>query len=488
MERAGQIRMVGGVVVFAVALLLLVASPALGSDWAEHPLGGEAASAPLYGISCPTTSLCVAVGSNNTIASSTEPLAPGGWQAVYAGEGVSAGNPNQRLIKGVSCPSAHLCVAVSITGKILTSTEPTGSASAWQVTDFDPGGPNTHFYGVSCPTTSFCVAVAGGGAIATSTNPTGGVGAWSVAHLAEPLELRGVSCNSPSFCVAVGDSGTEIRPSPNNLGEVVSSTVPSAGLWQQAELSGSHGSLYGVSCPTTGLCVSGDMFGNVVGTATPTGPASGWVSFATSVSVQITGASCSSPSHCLLVDNNGDVLTASEPLGGTHAWTAQNLIPFSTEPLVQNALFSAACASPEFCAVGGVGKVLTSVDPSTPAPQASPGGGGPKGKRPNKNKVRPKRPRVIMYSGVPNELPIPAGKAFLQFRFHVKRKFQVRGFVCSFGHQKLHRCRSPQRFRVGPGHYRFRVRAVGWTGLRGPAAEQRIRVCRRPGVVRLAGC
>jgi hypothetical protein len=159
--------------------------------------------------------------------------------------------------------------------------------------------------------------------------------------------------------------------------------------------------------------------------------------------------------------------------------------------LVQNALFSASCPAPEFCAVGGVGKVLTSVDPSTPpTPQAPQGGGGSKGKKPNKDKVRPKRPRVILYSGVPDEVAIPAGKAFLQFRFHVKRRFQVRGSVCSFGHQKLHRCRSPRHFRVGPGRYRFRVRAVGWTGLRGPAAEQHLRVCHRPGVVvgTLVGC
>jgi hypothetical protein len=223
------------VIVTLLLVLLAMAHPAsaLASDWTEHPLAGEAAQAQLFGLSCVETSLCVAVGGNNTIASSSDPTAAGGWQAVYADEGVSPGNPNQRLLKGVSCPTTQLCVAVSIQGKILTSTDPTGPASAWSVADLTPTGPNIHLYGVSCPTSGFCAAVAGGGKIATSTDPTGGAAAWTVTDLPEPLELRGVSCNSPSLCVAVGDDGTEIKPSPDNLGEVISSTAPAAGIWQQ---------------------------------------------------------------------------------------------------------------------------------------------------------------------------------------------------------------------------------------------------------------
>lgn len=468
-----------GAAAFCCALLLMVSSSALGSDWTGHPLSGEGAEAQLFGISCPTASLCVAGGGNNTIASSTDPLATGGWNTVYVAEGLTAGNPNQRQIKGISCPSAQLCVAVSFLGRVITSTDPGGPASAWSVADLDPTGPNTHFYGVSCPTTSFCVAVAGGGEIAVSTDPTGGAGAWTVTHLPEPLELRAVSCDSPSFCVAVGDNGTNIRPAATNLAEVISSTAPVAGLWQQAELPGSHGSLFGVSCPTTSLCISGDMFGNVVGSTAPGGPAAGWTSFNSGVTVQVTGVSCNSPSQCLMVDNNGDALTAAEPLGGTGAWTVQNLIPYSVEPLVRNALFSASCPSPEFCAVGATGEVLTSINPSAPPPpKPVTGSGNPKTA---KQKLRPKRPRVILLWGQSAEVPIPHGKALLQFRFHVKRKVQVRGYVCSLDHHKMHRCHSPQRFRVGPGHHKFRVRAVGWTGLRGPVAAGTVWVCRRPG-------
>ncbi len=476
---AGGIGAAASAVALALVLLLATAAAAPASDWAGHPLSGEGSESQLFGISCPNASLCVAVGGNNTIASSVNPLAPGDWKSVYVAEGVTPGNPNQRQLKGVSCPSAQLCVAVSFLGRILTSTEPTGGPSAWSVADFAPTGPNIHFYGVSCPSNGFCVAVAGGGTIATSTDPTGGAGAWTVTHLPAPLELRAVSCDSPSFCVAAGDSGTEIRPLPTNQAEVVSSTAPAAGLWQQTELPGSHGGLFGVSCPTTSFCLSGDMFGTVVGTTAPLGSAAGWTSFSSGVTVQITGASCGSPSWCLMTDNNGDVLTSAEPLAGTRAWTVQNLIPFSTEPLIRNALFSASCPSIGFCAVGGTGEVLTSVDPTAPPPPTVPKGGN--AKKTKKHKLRPRRPRVLLLPGQSTEQPVVHGRAFLQFRFHVKRKFQVRGYVCSFDGSKMRRCRSPQRFRVGPDHHRFRVRAVGWTGLRGPVAGEPVWVCRRAG-------
>lgn len=148
----------------------LSTSGAAAAEWTGHPLGGEAAAAPIYGISCPTESLCVGVGGNNTIVSSTDPTG-GPWNAVYADEGVFPGSPNQREIKGISCPSTTLCVAVSLLGKVLTASEPTGGASAWSSADLSPGGPNIHLYGVSCPSTTFCVAVGGEGTIATSTDP-----------------------------------------------------------------------------------------------------------------------------------------------------------------------------------------------------------------------------------------------------------------------------------------------------------------------------
>jgi hypothetical protein len=155
----------------------------------------------------------------------------------------------------------------------------------------------------------------------------------------------------------------------------------------------------------------------------------------------------------------------------------------STEAPVHNGLFGGSCPTSTFCAVGPPGKVLTSLDPTEPPPPPTPVA-EPKGKKPANHKPRPKRPRVLLLAGWLHELAIPGMRTLLQFRFHVARELQVRGSVCSCGHQKPHPCRSPQRFRARPAHYKFRVRAVGWTGLRGAGIGAPVRTIRSPGTAR----
>ncbi len=72
---------------------------------------------------------------------------------------------------GVSCPSSGLCVGVDNFGNVVTSSNPTGGAGAWAVTNVVGANFMT---GVSCPSSSLCVAVDGGGNVVTSSNPTGG--------------------------------------------------------------------------------------------------------------------------------------------------------------------------------------------------------------------------------------------------------------------------------------------------------------------------
>jgi Big-like domain-containing protein len=68
-------------------------------------------------------------------------------------------------LSGVSCPSG-LCVAVDRSGNVVTSSNPTGGAAAWTVTNVD--GTNI-LKGVSCPSSGLCVAVDEGGNVVTGT-------------------------------------------------------------------------------------------------------------------------------------------------------------------------------------------------------------------------------------------------------------------------------------------------------------------------------
>jgi hypothetical protein len=463
----------------AVALLALAvsgtsATAAFGSTWTGHPLGGEAAKVTMFGISCPTSSMCVAVGGNNTIASTSDP--GGAWNVVYAGEGALPTNgifPG-RQIRGVSCPSPQLCVAVSFKGLIYTATEPTGSAAAWSVADLDSSGPSTHLYGISCPSPSFCAAAAGSGKIVTSTNPTGGAAAWSTTQLEQPLELRGVSCVSQSLCVAVGDDAEEIRPGPTDNGEIVSSTNPLGGAWGRVSMPGAQGPLYGVSCPSSALCVSGNLLGNLVISTNPTGAASAWTTTDGGGAVQITAADCPSTSQCVAVDNNGDVLTSTDPTGGPGEWTFTNVVPFSIPATEANGMFGVSCPSASLCAVAAKGQIFTSTDPFV-VPPPTPKGTTKKSKK--KHKKRPKRPRVTIARAPEPGVEINGSRVRVRALFFARKHVQVRGFACKLDGRPVKRCRSPKAYTVGIGKHVFRVRAIGWTGLRGPAEVARFEVC-----------
>lgn len=186
--------------------------------------------------------------------------------------------------------------------------------------------------------------------------------------------------------------------------------------------------------------------------------------------MQITAASCVSATRCAVVDSNGDVLTSTNPTGGPEAWAFTNVLPFpGVGGTSANHFFGISCASASLCGAGANdGQVLTSTNPfdADPAP--------PKRKRPPRR--GPKRPRVKIATGPRGILVARHGKVAAQFRFFTPHHVPVRGFACGLDGKPVKRCHSPKRYRVGPGWHRFRVRAIGSTGLRGPVAKALFRV------------
>jgi hypothetical protein len=53
----------------------------------------------------------------------------------------------------------------------------------------------------------------------------------------------------------------------------------------------------------------------------------------------------------------------------------------------------------------------------------------------------------------------------------------VRGFACKLDGGPLKRCCALKTYLVGFGRHLFRVRAIGWSGLKGPVATAPFRVC-----------
>ena len=158
--------------------------------------GGTGAT--LYGVSCTSTTFCIAVGSvverwNGTKWSIvTSPTAAGGLNAV-------------------SCTSTTFCIAV---GNVVER----WNGTKWSIvtSPSDPGGNSRVLADVSCTTAAKCFAVgftnAGGvGRPAALTQSWNGT-KWSI--VASPAPSRaytafsGVSCTNPTNCTAVGYSQT----------------------------------------------------------------------------------------------------------------------------------------------------------------------------------------------------------------------------------------------------------------------------------------
>lgn len=443
----------------------------------------------LSGISCPTESLCVAVGGRQgTLAFSQSPTAgAGSWQwtkleyPVGPGRTCVEGDPDclspSGALEAVSCASESLCALTTYDGWIFVSTDPSGGAGAWlpvNVNGISQQGA-AHLISISCPSPSFCATVSGGsnnsnsGRILTSTDPTSG--RWQSVQLSSSIDFRSISCGTPSLCVAVAKEG-----------RVFVSTDPTggAGAWRAAGTPGGPGDLEAVDCVATQLCAAGNMTGNVLSSTNPAGGVPTWTETNAGGSVQITGVSCPTANACVAVDNNGDVTTSSDPTGGSASWHFENLIPFrATNPEQEppppgNALFAASCASVSLCALAGTeGRIFTSTDPFSASAAQHRGRGSRR------------RPRTVIVFAEDFWRSTKTRRRHIRARFRFFSPTRNRGFECKRDGGPFRPCRSPLRYWVGPGRHALRVRATGPTGLRGPAAIKRFRIVRPRAIAHL---
>jgi hypothetical protein len=467
----------------AIALFAALAAPAAAaSSWTLRQLPAvnygesQAFAQGLSAISCPNESLCVAAGSQDTLVVSEAPTGGiGEWRVVHPpppigpGKTCVEGEPDcyapKSSLRSVSCPSPNFCVVVSYDGFAFLSTDPAAGAAAWSSFLLPERQANMHPTSVSCPSPSLCVAVTGGykaaGRVLTSTDPLSGT--WQVTELASSLDLRGVSCGTPSLCVAVAREG-----------RIFVSNEPTGGAsaWHEVGTPGGPGDLEGVDCVSSLLCAAGNLTGNVLTSTEPAGPAASWHEANAGGSVQITDVSCPTAERCVAVDNNGSVLSSADPTGGAGSWSFENLIPFSpTEEREgqppRNALFGASCASTSLCAlVGADGRIFTSTDPFS-QPDSRPA------RKPRK------RPRTILVFAEHFWKGSSTSRRRIRARFRFYSPTQVKGFECKRDRGRYRRCRSPLRYWVGHGRHTLRVRAIGPTGLRGPAAVKRFTVLKR---------
>jgi hypothetical protein len=343
----------------AIAALTLTFANAAGASslkWHTYRVKG---SPTFAAVRCPSNAVCVALTDSGKVfttrnASATQPT----WK-MTAGLTVigTEESSEQSSAYNLSCPSVHLCVTTQLFGKVLTTSDPTGPASAWHAVDIQPSGVDAEakIDSISCPSVSMCVAginewsnEEGGGTsldIATTTNPTGPASAWSIA--ASPANadyLTELACSPGGLC-AGGDDGTGVLATAH--------VATGASGWSR--VASLPAQLDYVACPSVSLCVGAIDNGRL---AYSTAPATTgrWRTGSLASGRYVTTVSCSGTHFCGATGGDKNhptaVLTSTHP-GQTAGWA------FSSFSARGDRLTGISCRSSAFCiAVGDRGLVL----------------------------------------------------------------------------------------------------------------------------------
>jgi hypothetical protein len=311
-----------------------------GLTWSP-PTPIDTTGASVTGISCTSSTFCVAVDS-------------GGNAAVYSGAWSSfsavAGSGND--FTSVSCASPTLCVAVGtapVNSHFDQDLAVVYDGNTWSPNESVSVSASEILTSVSCaPGTTFCEAVgwtAAGGPgdqmiVETYENQNWNAMGGDIGYGTEGDKFLTVSCASAKYCVAGG-----IVQDRSDIGDFLSIAdhgKTGGGQITNVEVDGIQGAIDASSCGGTS-CVAagdGDLTFSVKGT-TWSGPHD------PDGSATINALSCSGNSVCVGVDNNGDAIT---DFSGT--WTAP--VPIDAKPLT-----ALSCPTKEFCAaVDSAGDVV----------------------------------------------------------------------------------------------------------------------------------
>jgi hypothetical protein len=110
---------------------VLTTSDPAGSGFAVAGSGG---SVQITGVSCPSTAACATVDNNADVATSTDPGGSQKWSfenlIPFEAQPAETGQFVKNALWGDACPSTSLCVLVGANSRIFTSTEPFAATSA----------------------------------------------------------------------------------------------------------------------------------------------------------------------------------------------------------------------------------------------------------------------------------------------------------------------------------------------------------------------
>ncbi len=258
-----------------------------GSGWSLDTVpepSGATYGAYLHGVSCTSSTSCVAVGyyvdSSHDPVPFAETLSGSEWSLDTVPE--PSGATNGAGLFGVSCTSSTSCVAVGYYYSSSSFDEvpfaETLSGSGWSPNTVpDPSGATngTGLHGVSCTSSTSCVAVGYYYSSSFDEVPfaeTLSGSGWSLDTVPEPsvatgAGLGGVSCTSSTSCVAVGYYHSSSGAVP--FAETLSGSGWSLDTVPEPSGATPGAVLFGVSCTSSTSCVAVGSYRSGSGGAVP---------------------------------------------------------------------------------------------------------------------------------------------------------------------------------------------------------------------------
>ncbi len=291
---------------------VIVATTNGGRTWkAQHVTGG--ATPQLSGISCPTATSCMAVGSNGA-------SLPGSGVVVTTQDGgrtwAAATTPASALtVSSVSCATTADCTAIVSQGTQTWSAHSTDFGQTWQQEGSLPGllvaaADLTCVAGGTCLVAGYVPTANGHGEGAIALSDDGGQ-TWALASVPAGIGLlQSTACVSATECLAAGTTTTTASDVVPAKGELLRSD-DGGHTWTPSTGAPPVDDVYGVACPDTRQCamVGTDWVGlPAVGTGAVAQSVDGGQTFRASkaayVPLSLTALACPTSAACVAVGGN----------------------------------------------------------------------------------------------------------------------------------------------------------------------------------------
>ncbi|MCL4448359.1 MAG: IPT/TIG domain-containing protein [Actinobacteria bacterium] len=235
-----------------------------GTTWATPTLPSGVLT--FYGVNCVGSSNCWAVGENTSGTATIVETSDSG--STWASQPVSSG---VAVLNSVACLSTTSCFAVgrSAQSGVVLSTSDGGTTWGTAYTASKTSGLNS----ISCNASgSVCVAVGAGvyngnpatyyndGVVLVGTASSGSALSWSTAYTeTTATDLLGVSCSTATNCTAVGDS-PNFHVAPSFTNPTIFTTSNGGSTWSVTKAPSDVSVLDSVSCFSSTVCFAGGAY------------------------------------------------------------------------------------------------------------------------------------------------------------------------------------------------------------------------------------